>query len=112
VGDLAARSATAGLFAFAQVEDIYAVSFAWEYFVATTHSGTQYWTAKISDSDGGNATTLTSDKATTAAFVQPAATAIGAVISAPKALEINLTKVSTPGTIISMYQFRYRRIVT
>lgn len=95
--------------------NLWFVDLRWAYFVSTTHSGTQYWTLQLYDTNVGLiGPLLTSDKATANASVNPTPTAIGSAFPAFSSdmIQFQLTKVSTPGAIQFSAVLRYRLIIT
>lgn len=116
---ITASSANPDLFypMFGGAYAIWLMDVRWVYRVSTTHNATNYWTAELHKFDAGGAdtvvTTLTTDKSSVGTYINPAATSIGAsVTAAHEMLFYTFTKILSPGAFVGGVATRFRKIAT
>lgn len=97
--------------------DLWLIDFGWTYNVVGTHSGSAFWSCELHKvtAAGVNTTitTLISDKATSSTWINPAATAIGALLGTTQKIVYPLiAKTGSPGNLYVGTTLRYRIVGT
>lgn len=96
--------------------DVYLVDYHYQYNVATTNTGTQYWAWTLQKLEAGTGTTGTTivapNSSAVAAGWNGGTTAINAAHTDVGALRVNADKTSTPGNFTGWFCVTYRLIAT